>query len=283
MTPMRGPVAAALTVAGLVAGLASGAAVSMLSPPLRADAVELDITPGVSTASGDRSGAWERASRTDQRPEAEEPAPEAAAQEDAAAEVAAAPLLPEGVDEVDFAAGLLSRTVPDAASGILDVVPGEVPAPGQGAVTSVRIEVERGLDIDGVAFADQVLTTLNDPRSWGGDGSRTFSRTAGDASVTVTLASPTTVDRLCAPLDTGGLWSCGVQGRAVLNHLRWVTGSPVYGDDMAAYREYLVNHEVGHVLGHRHATCTSPTALAPVMVQQSGAPIACLPNGWPFP
>lgn len=297
-SPMRGSLAVVLAVTGLVAGVASGAVLSALTPaaptaPSGTVASETVGESGVSPAVDSRLQLLDRASRIDERTEVADAVPDAAV--DALPDVlpdavpapdpqeVAAPVLPEGVDEIDFAAGLLSQTVPDAASGIIDVVPGEVAAPGAGVVTSVRIEVEHGLDIDGAKFADQVLATLNDPRSWGGDGSRTFSRTAGEASLTVTLASPTTVDRLCAPLDTGGLWSCGVQGRAVLNHLRWVTGSAVYGDDMAAYREYLVNHEVGHVLGHRHSTCTSSRSLAPVMVQQSGVPIACVPNGWPFP
>lgn len=197
---------------------------------------------------------------------------------------AAAPVLPEGVDEVDFAAGILSTDVPVSGTGLLDVVPGSSAAPGAGEVSTVRIQVEQGLDVDGTKVADLVLATLNDPRSWGGDGSRTFARTdAADATFTVTLASPSTVDRLCAPLDTGGLWSCGVTDHAVLNYLRWVEGSPNYGDDMAAYRHYLINHEVGHVLGHRHEQCGATDSLAPVMVQQSGATIRCVPNGWPRP
>ena len=196
----------------------------------------------------------------------------------------APPVLPEGVDEVDFAAGLLSTEVPTDAGGVLEVVPGVEEAPGTGEVLTVRVQVEAGLEVDGAKVADVVLSTLNDPRSWGGDGSRTFARTdAPDATLTVTLASPSTVDRLCAPLDTGGQWSCGVTDHAVLNHLRWVEGSPNYGDDMAGYRQYLVNHEVGHVLGHRHEQCGATTDLAPVMVQQSGAAIRCVPNGWPFP
>ncbi|MBF0721195.1 DUF3152 domain-containing protein [Sanguibacter inulinus] len=197
---------------------------------------------------------------------------------------AVAPVLPEGVDEVDFAAGILSADVPESGTGVLDVVPGSSPAPGAGEVSTVRIQVEQGLDVDGTKVADLVLTTLNDPRSWGGDGSRTFARTdAADATFTVTLASPSTVDRLCAPLDTGGLWSCGVTDHAVLNYLRWVEGSPNYGEDMAAYRQYLINHEVGHVLGHRHEQCGATDSLAPVMVQQSGTTIRCVPNGWPRP
>lgn len=287
---MRGRVAVALALTGLVAGVASGAAVSALSPAPSSGVLASgpDEPVGVSPAADPRQELLDRVSRTDERTTPADTAPQDTTA-DAAVEAvddlveAAAEVLPDGVDEVGFAAGLLSLTVPDAASGTFDVVPGEIAAPGSGEVTSVRIEVEQGLEIDGAKFADQVLATLNDPRSWGGDGSRTFSRTAGEASLTVTLASPTTVDRLCAPLDTGGLWSCGVQGRAVLNHLRWVMGSGVYGDNMTGYRHYLVNHEVGHVLGHRHATCTSSSSLAPVMVQQSGSPIACLPNEWPFP
>lgn len=293
---MRGLLAAGLAVTGLVAGIASGAAVSALTPPPSSgtSSAASDVATGVSQPDEARQDDADRASRTVDRDVVDDGAVDAASvdalEAPAAPDEGVAPLtglveqvLPEGIDEVDFAAGLLTQTVPDAASGTFDVVPGEIPAPGVGEIVSVRIEVEHGLDVDGAKFADTVLTTLNDPRSWGGDGSRTFSRTAGEASLTVTLASPATVDRLCAPLDTGGLWSCGVQGRAVLNHLRWVTGSAVYGDDMAAYREYLVNHEVGHVLGHRHRSCTSSSAPAPVMVQQSGALIACTPNGWPFP
>ncbi|SDC37127.1 Protein of unknown function [Sanguibacter gelidistatuariae] len=286
---MRAGPAVVLAVAGLVAGVGSGAAVSALIPTPPPLSVEADATSGVSSAADQRDLLLDAASRSVERtaldgaldPElAGQQVPEPQVPEPQVPEPQA---LPEGVDEISFAAGLLSMTVHDAASGVFDVVPGEVPAPGAGEVKSVRIEVEQGLDIDPVKFADQVLATLNDPRSWGGDGSQTFSRTAGEATLTVTLASPASVDRLCAPLDTGGLWSCGVEGRAVLNHLRWVTGSENYGDDMAAYRQYLVNHEVGHVLGHRHAKCSSSAALAPVMVQQSGALVACTPNGWPFP
>jgi len=177
-------------------------------------------------------------------------------------------------------------TVEPDLGGTLAVVPGEHPAPGAGTVRSVRVEVEAGLPVDGEVFATAVLATLNDPRGWSGPDGVTFSRTAADdASVRVVLASPATTDRLCAPLETAGKWSCGnsASGAAVLNFERWVVGATDFGDDLATYRQYLVNHEVGHVLGHGHESCPSPGAVAPVMVQQSMSTEGCLPNGWPVP
>ncbi|PFG33861.1 uncharacterized protein DUF3152 [Sanguibacter antarcticus] len=200
------------------------------------------------------------------------------------AALAAAEALPDGVSESDFMAGILSASSTYEGDGTFLVVPGEVAAPGAGEVTTIRIQVENGLEVDAQKFADLVLATLNDSRSWGGDGSQTFARTeSADATLTVSLASPDMVDELCAPLDTEGLWSCGVEGHAVLNAMRWYEGSGIYDVDRVSYRQYLINHEVGHVLGYKHVLCTGSNNLADVMVQQSGASLSCIPNGWPFP
>lgn len=189
----------------------------------------------------------------------------------------------EGLTGEDRAAGVLAAAVPPQASGALHVVAGEEPAPHDAArVVPVRVEVEQGLAVDPEAFAVTVMEILNDPRGWGGDGSVVFARTEGAAPVRVTLASPRTVDALCAPLRTVSLYSCGRGGVAALNAMRWVEGSPEF-DDMTSYRQYLVNHEVGHLLGHQHVGCPGEGLPAPIMQQQTIAVAPCVPNGWPFP
>lgn len=191
--------------------------------------------------------------------------------------------LPPGLTADDLAAGLLGRDVPVSASGDLVVVPGSASGPGTGAVKRVRVEVEGGLAVDGERFAAFVMATLNDPRGWGADGSVSFDRTDSDADLRVVLASPGLVDELCAPLATNGKVSCGRNGHAVLNLLRWVEGSPAYGDALSPYRNYLVNHEVGHLLGHPHQRCPGPGQVAPLMQQQSYSVTPCTPNPWPHP
>lgn len=193
-----------------------------------------------------------------------------------------------GPSASDLAAGLLSLDVPRAASGELAVVPGSQappagPAGSTPAVRTVRVEVEKGLDVDAGLFAWTVMSTLNDARGWGADGSMVFARTDGDAELRVVLASPSLVDRMCAPLDTVGKVSCGIKGHAVLNYLRWVEGSSSWDGDKVAYRHYLVNHEVGHILGHRHEYCGGAGQVAPLMQQQTGPMAPCTPNPWPFP
>lgn len=183
----------------------------------------------------------------------------------------------------DRLAGLLDRVVPAGGTGRLVPAPGSAPAPRRARTVPVRVEVEQGVHVDPAVFATFVTTTLNDPRSWGRDGSVGFARTAGPAPLQVVLATPGTTDRLCAPLDTNAALSCRSGTRAVVNAVRWANGTPEYASDLTAYRRYVVNHEVGHWLGHEHVPCPARGRPAPVMQQQTLGLDGCARNSWPYP
>jgi hypothetical protein len=143
------------------------------------------------------------------------------------------------------------------------------------------VEVEQGLPLDGAAIAAQVHRVLTDPRGWQPIEKVAFGRTDGDASFELIVASPALVDRLCYPLDTIGQLSCRNGDKVILNARRWTTAVPWYAGRMDDYRAYLVNHEVGHRLGHGHEPCPAPGAPAPVMLQQSKSLHGCKANPWP--
>ncbi|MFJ9348995.1 DUF3152 domain-containing protein [Streptomyces sp. NPDC101237] len=179
------------------------------------------------------------------------------------------------------------------ASGKFDAVPGSAKAPGTGRKYTYRVDVERGLGLDGELFAAAVQKTLNDERSWAHDGARTFARvSSGRPDFVITLASPGTTAKWCAKsgLDTTvDNVSCDSASteRVMINAYRWAQGSRTYGDEIHAYRQMLINHEVGHRLGYGHVTCDKDGELAPVMQQQTKFldhdGIHCLPNAWPYP
>jgi hypothetical protein len=162
--------------------------------------------------------------------------------------------------------------------GELRVVRG--PAP-QGAGLRLLVAVEGRLRVDPSGFAQTVARTLEDRRGWWARGYRFRLVASAPGDVEVVLASPALTDRLCAPLPTLGRYSCAQGSRAVLNFRRWRDGASPYAS-LERYRTYMINHEVGHVLGRGHAYCSGPGAAAPVMVQQTKGVAPCRPNPWPL-
>lgn len=168
------------------------------------------------------------------------------------------------------------------AEGFL-VAPG-TSAAGSGPTLRYTVEVDPATGLDPADVAATADAALGDPRSWARDRRmvRVDDPTGADARVVV--APPDRVDALCAEagLDTAGVYSCW-NGRIVaLNAWRWATGAAGF-PDVATYRRYLVNHEVGHVLGLGHVGCPGADRPAPLMMQQSKGLDGCLANGWPHP
>lgn len=150
------------------------------------------------------------------------------------------------------------------------------------------LAVETSVKVDPDATARQIQSILDDERSWrgrtrgpgAGERFRLVSK-AAQAQLTIRLVSPDTVDALC-PLNTHGLWSCAAGNQVFVNADRWLYSTPAYaGEPLAEYRAYLINHEVGHILGNGHVTCGAAGQPAPVMMQQSKSLGGCRPNAWP--
>lgn len=159
-----------------------------------------------------------------------------------------------------------------------------VPPAGEpaGTVHRYALRVEGGIGIAPEEAAQEVATILADERGWASVHDVSFEQVADpdQAEFTISLASPPTVDELCLPAQTHGIWSCRIGPEVALNSDRWVHMTPTY-DDVAEYRAYMVNHEVGHFLGHGHESCGGEGLAAPVMMQQSKGLQGCRPNAWP--
>lgn len=138
-----------------------------------------------------------------------------------------------------------------------------------------RVVVEPKLRAHAHELALVVDDALASESGWAAGGFEFAAVDDEPADITIVLASPKTTDRLCAPLRTGGAFSCGRNGRAVINARRWLHGATTYRGRLAEYRTYVVNHEVGHLLGFEHRTCPHRGAVAPVMLQQTKSLRGC--------
>jgi hypothetical protein len=225
---------------------------------------------------------------------------------------------PRGLAEFD--ANLPAGTLPEggaftqAGEKTYHVVPGATPQFGQGTAKVFRytVEIEDGLnpvDYGGDnLFAQMVDQTLSNPKSWTHNPQFAFIRIdQGKPDFRVSLVSPMTVREGCG-YETRLETSCynpsfgqDRESRVFINEARWVRGAVPFEGDVGSYRQYVINHEVGHAIGYvRHQPCDKPGGPAPVMMQQTFStsdddnakfdPESVKPDGktcrfnpWPFP
>ncbi|MGW5090713.1 DUF3152 domain-containing protein [Streptomyces coelicoflavus] len=156
---------------------------------------------------------------------------------------------------------------------------------GSGRTLTYVVQVEDGLGIPAREVATEVERVLADERGWTADGKVGFRRVSGGASdFRVRLATAGTVDDICGQygLDTGGEVNCNVGQDVMVNLKRWLLATQYYADDVTSYRTLIINHEVGHFLGHGHEGCPGAGRPAPVMMQQIKGLHGCRTNVWPY-
>jgi hypothetical protein len=228
---------------------------------------------------------------------------------------------PKGLTQFDASlpTGILPDGGPYAEAGAKTwhVVPGSDPKVGQGTTKTFTytVEVEDGVDTTTFGgddnFARMVSQTLSNPKSWTHNPQLAFTRVdgtfEGQPDFRVSLTSPMTLREGCGyeiPIETSCYnpnYAPDGQPRVFLNEARWVRGAVPFQGDVGAYRQYLVNHEIGHAIGYeRHEPCDENGQLAPVMMQQTFSTSdndnsrfdpewvkadgkTCKPNPWPYP
>lgn len=195
----------------------------------------------------------------------------------------------ETTEAVARGTGALTAAIPASGDGETTVLalPGS-DSTRTGRTVRYTVEIEDGLGVPQEHFARTVRAVLTDARGWEErDGVHFVNVTPAErakgesAQVRIVLGSPAYVDRRCLPLRTGGTLSCHADGKVLLNVRRWAQGADTYGDDITNYRIYLVNHEVGHALGHGHRSCPGAGRRALVMIQQTKSLGGC--TAWPWP
>ncbi|MBB6033139.1 DUF3152 domain-containing protein [Phytomonospora endophytica] len=181
-------------------------------------------------------------------------------------------------------APLAPPEVVEKGDGKWTYAPGDGERHGKaGQLMRYRVAVEGGIEQDIEEFTAAVEGVFADERGWTAGKQWRLQRVGKGEShdFTVYLASPKTRTVLCASDDT--FTSCRNGEKVVINLARWLLGIEDYGAGLDVYRQYVINHESGHALGHGHELCPKKGEQAPVMQQQTLGMHGCEANAWPYP
>lgn len=138
-----------------------------------------------------------------------------------------------------------------------------------------------------------INTVLMDPRGWSSHGYK-FAKISSQEGLA--LRKKALKHRryiFHVKVSTNGEISrnCGFSGLSCadmsinvifINLDRWLYGAKASGLSLDDYRSYLIQHEIGHLLGRNHTKCPTENYPRPIMVQATIANDTCKPNIWPL-
>ncbi|MER6910221.1 DUF3152 domain-containing protein [Streptomyces sp. NPDC000594] len=155
----------------------------------------------------------------------------------------------------------------------------------RGRLIRYGVKLEDGTGLTADAVAEEIDGILRDPRGWTRQGAASFQRVASPPyDMVVHVVSPGTTDKLCGQwgLETRGQVNCASAPDLIVNVRRWVELSDQYPNRPHDYHALIINHEVGHVLGHGHQGCPGAGRPAPAMMQQIKGVRGCRANPWVY-
>jgi predicted metalloprotease len=128
-----------------------------------------------------------------------------------------------------------------------------------------------------------IADTLNDHRSWNHEFKQTLDQTQSFVNMykytrqKIKEKFPELVGlSVCEYLKTPRMIYFDIQN--------WNSPPKNFTGDRKTYRQYLINHEMGHALGHMHSTLENikKEDFCPVMYQQTKGTNQCQANQWPI-
>ena len=137
------------------------------------------------------------------------------------------------------------------------------------------VVVDPDVDFPLAEFARDVAICLADPDGWMSKGYE-FVMVKSKPQVAIHLSSRKGLEKV----GCDGTLSCAILGgrEMWINEDRWKHGTKKSGQGLDGYRQYVISHEMGHILGRDHVKCPGPGQPAPIMLQQTLGLHGCLPN-----
>jgi hypothetical protein len=155
-------------------------------------------------------------------------------------------------------------------------------------IVYIATKVDEKVEYSDKRFNTKVRSVLCDPKGWQRIANVRFKFVNWDILPTINsthkipikLSTNATIKYQC---NFNGLSCCDMRTKEVwLNFGRWTKGAPSSKLGLYKYRDYMINHEVGHALGREHTQCTVPGTKAPIMMQHTISIGKCTPNHRPL-